>query len=110
MTVYYTDGVVLQSFPVPEGAGWKKATAKDITRITGVQQKYWDCLREGEWRDSELAIARDNVTAIQFGDENSLAGTESEWKAYWIELRVWSESNPDFPSTEKRPTRPGNSH
>ncbi|CAI8821174.1 Phage tail protein [Pseudomonas sp. IT-P100] len=61
---------------------------------------------EDVWRDSELPIAKDNVTAIQFEDPDALPGTEAEWKAYWIALRNWKEGNPDYPDLTKRPIRP----
>lgn len=61
---------------------------------------------EKSWRDAELPIAKDNVTAIQFEDPDALPGTEAEWKAYWIALRNWKEGNPHYPDLTKRPPRP----
>lgn len=61
---------------------------------------------EIEWQTSEMAIAKENVTAIQFEDPGALPGTEAEWKAYWVALRNWKDGNPDFPDMTKRPVRP----
>lgn len=61
---------------------------------------------EDDWRDKELPVAKDNVTAIQFNDPGALPGTEAEWKAYWISLRNWKDGHPDYPDITKRPARP----
>jgi hypothetical protein len=63
-------------------------------------------LIENAWRDLEMPIAKENVTAIQFEDPDALPGTEAEWKAYWVALRNWKDGNPDFPDITKRPVRP----
>ena len=60
---------------------------------------------EDAWRDTEMPIARNNVTAIQFGDED-VPGTEQQWKDYWLALRKWTIDNPDFPDMSKRPVAP----
>ncbi len=60
---------------------------------------------ENEWRDQQMPIARNNVTAIQFGDED-VPGTEQQWKDYWLALRKWTTDNPDFPDMNKRPIQP----
>lgn len=60
---------------------------------------------ENNWREAEMPIAKNNVTAIQFG-ENGIAGTEQQWKDYWLALRKWTQDNPDFPDVTKRPTSP----
>ena len=57
------------------------------------------------WRDQQMPIARNNVTAIQFGDED-VPGTEQDWKEYWLALRKWTTDNPDFPDMNKRPIQP----
>ncbi len=60
---------------------------------------------ENAWRDQQMPIARNNVTAIQFGDEE-VPGTEQQWKDYWLALRKWTTDNPDFPDMNKRPIQP----
>lgn len=60
---------------------------------------------EGEWRDSEMPIAQQNVTAFEYG-EKDIPGTVEQWKAYWLALRKWTVDNPDFPNSEQRPVRP----
>lgn len=60
---------------------------------------------EDEWRDQQMPIAWNNVTAIQFGEEG-VPGTEQQWKDYWLALRKWTTDNPDFPDSAKRPVAP----
>lgn len=60
---------------------------------------------ESQWRDQQMPIARNNVTAIQFGDKD-VPGREQEWKDYWLALRKWTTDNPDFPDMTKRPIQP----
>lgn len=60
---------------------------------------------ENQWRQEQMPIALDNVTAIDFGDD-SIPGTVAEWKAYWLLLRKWTNTNPDFPEINKRPVAP----
>lgn len=57
---------------------------------------------EDAWRDEQMPIAQNNVTALQFG-ETGIPGTEKQWKDYWLALRKWTETNPDFPNKDKRP-------
>ena len=61
---------------------------------------------ENEWRDAEMGVAAENVTAIQFGDPEALPGTEAEWKAYWVALKSWVEGKGHYPDIAKRPKRP----
>lgn len=61
---------------------------------------------ESAWRESEMAIALQNVTAIQFEDPDALPGTEAQWKSYWIKLKSWVEGKGFFPDITKRPVRP----
>lgn len=60
---------------------------------------------ENQWREVQMPIARNNVTAIDFGD-GTIPGTIEQWKAYWLALRKWTETNPDFPDSTKRPIAP----
>lgn len=60
---------------------------------------------ENAWREIEMPIAQQNVTAIQYGDEG-IPGTAQEWQKYWLALRKWNETNPDFPDISKRPIAP----
>lgn len=61
--------------------------------------------RENQWRYDQMAIAQENVTAIEYGAED-IPGTAQQWRAYWLDLRKWTEANPDFPDSSKRPVAP----
>lgn len=61
--------------------------------------------REQDWRDSEMPKAQQNVTAIEYGEED-VPGTSQQWQKYWLALRKWNESNPDFSDSSKRPVAP----
>lgn len=61
--------------------------------------------RENEWRDTEMPKAQQNVTAIEYGEED-IPGTAQQWQKYWLALRKWTETNPDFPDSSKRPLAP----
>jgi hypothetical protein len=60
---------------------------------------------ENEWRTEQMPIALNNVTAIEFGEEG-IPGTAQEWKKFWLALRKWTDTNPDFPDSSKRPVAP----
>ena len=60
---------------------------------------------EDEWRTIEMPIARENVTAIEFGDD-SIPGTTADWKAYWLALRGWDEGADGYPDSTHRPVEP----
>lgn len=61
--------------------------------------------REVIWRSEEAPDARNKVIAFQMG-ASDLPGTEQEWKDYWLGLYKWTEGNPDFPDSTKRPVAP----
>ena len=60
---------------------------------------------ETRWRLEQMPAALETLTAIQLGEVDIL-GTEQQWKDYWLSLRKWTASNPDFPDTNKRPVQP----
>lgn len=60
---------------------------------------------ENNWRDAEMPIAQQNVTAIEYGEEG-IPGTAQQWQKYWLALRKWNDTNPDFPDSTKRPVAP----
>ena len=64
-------------------------------------------LRQTEiaWRDAEMPAAQQNVTAIEYGEED-IPGTAQQWQKYWLSLRKWTSDNPDFPDSSKRPVAP----
>jgi len=62
-------------------------------------------LIEDAWRAIEMPIARENVTAIEFGDDQ-IPGTAADWKAYWLALRAWTESAEGYPDSTHRPLKP----
>jgi len=61
---------------------------------------------ENAWREVEMPIAQQNVTAIEYGEED-IPGTTQQWQRYWLALRKWTAENPDFPDSSKRPVAPG---
>ena len=60
---------------------------------------------ENQWRDLQMPKAQQNVTAIEYGEEG-VPGTAQQWQKYWLALRKWTDSNPDFPDSSKRPVAP----
>lgn len=60
---------------------------------------------ESEWRATQMPIARENVIAIEFGDE-SIPGTAVDWKAYWLALRSWVDGAEGYPDSANRPVSP----
>ena len=60
---------------------------------------------EIDWRDQQMPIVRNNVTAIEYG-EAGILGTAQQWRSYWLALRKWTDANPDFPDSAKRPVAP----
>lgn len=72
--------------------GWSESTSQAISR-------------ENEWRVIEMPKAQQNVTAIEYGEED-IPGTAQQWQKYWLALRKWTDTNPDFPDSSKRPVAP----
>lgn len=60
---------------------------------------------ENLWRAAEMPKAQQNVTAIEYGEEG-IPGTSQQWQKYWLALRKWANTNPDFPDRSKRPVAP----
>ncbi|MGY4639070.1 hypothetical protein [Pseudomonas sp. TE24901] len=60
---------------------------------------------ENAWREEQMPLAQQNVTAIEYG-EADIPGTAGQWQAYWLALRKWTDTNPDFPDSSKRPVAP----
>ena len=60
---------------------------------------------ENAWREAEMPKAQQNVTAIEYGEED-IPGTAQQWQKYWLALRKWTDTNPDFPDSSKRPVAP----
>ena len=101
----YTNGSYLQTYPVPDGPEWRVATEEDIETIKAPNRLLRVGLIEDEWREEQMPIAYNTVTAIGFGEEG-IPGTIEQWKAYWLALRKWTVHNPDFPDSSKRPVAP----
>lgn len=59
-------------------------------------------LLENAWREEQMPIAKNNVTAIEYGEP----GDAQAWKTYWLALRKWTADNPGFPDSTKRPQAP----
>lgn len=100
-------GMIAMQYSRPEGSDTLLYTAQPdgtwaITEITirGVAAKI-----EDEWRAAEMPIARENVTAIEFGDD-TIPGTAAQWKAYWLALRAWTEGAEGYPDATHRPVQP----
>ncbi|QVW25369.1 hypothetical protein KJF94_07285 [Pseudomonas hormoni] len=102
------EGWIIMKEPRPEGDNSTDYTAQadGSWAVTQETLRSKAAVFESVWRDVELPVAKDNVTAIQFEDPDALPGTEAEWKAYWIALRNWKDGNPDYPDLTKRPPRP----
>lgn len=60
---------------------------------------------EAQWREQEMPAAEQNVTALTYGADD-IPGSVVEWQKYWLALRKWTEANPDFPDSSKRPVAP----
>lgn len=60
---------------------------------------------ENSWRDEQMPIAQNTVTALSYGEEG-IPGTVADWQKYWLALRKWTAANPDFPDIAKRPVAP----
>lgn len=101
------DGMIVMQHPRPEGDDTLLYTAQaDGTwAITEETLRAVAAKIEGDWRASEMPVARENVIAIEFGD-NSVPGTSAQWKAYWLALRAWLEGAEGYPDSTRRPLKP----
>ncbi len=101
------EGFIVMQSPRPEGDNTLDYTAQSdgTWAITQETMNAKNAPAENAWRDEQMPIARNNVTALQFG-ETGIPGTEQQWKDYWLSLRKWTDTNPDFPDSTKRPVAP----
>ncbi|MFY0752368.1 hypothetical protein [Pseudomonas sp. NFX5] len=60
---------------------------------------------ENAWREEQMPLAQQTVTALTYGEEG-ISGTVSGWQKYWLALRKWTADNPEFPDSGKRPVAP----
>lgn len=60
---------------------------------------------ESVWREQQMPVAQQNVTALTYGADD-IPGSEEGWQKYWLALRKWTGTNPDFPDSAKRPVAP----
>ena len=103
--VIYTNGTILQTYPIPEGPEWRVATQEDIDRIEAEMQLQRDKLRETTWQTEEMLFIANQLLAIEEEAEDALPGTRTQWLAYRTKVRLWHAST-DFPDITKRPVRP----
>lgn len=60
---------------------------------------------ERQWREVEMLRIQENLTALSFGADD-VPGTVVDWQGYWLSVRKWTDTNPDFPDSAKRPVAP----
>lgn len=99
------EGWIQMSSPRPDSVDYT-AQADGTWIITQETLKAKLAPIEAAWRDSEMPKAQQNVTAIEYGEEG-IPGTAQQWQKYWLALRKWTDTNPDFPDSSKRPVAPG---
>ena len=98
------EGYVLMASTRPEGEDTLDYTAQPDGTWAITQETLNAKLIpiETSWRDAQMPIAQQNVTAIEYGEP----GDAQAWKSYWLALRKWTADNPDFPDSSKRPVAP----
>lgn len=91
----------------PDNEQWWAYVADENGKWVISSEKIYMAEKEQEdaWRAGHMPVALETITAIQLGADD-VDGTEQQWKAYWLALRNWTESNPDFPDRNKRPVAP----
>lgn len=101
------EGWIEMRYPRPEDefTGDYTAQADGTWLITQATLDAKQAALENSWRDTEMPIAQQNVTAIEYGEEG-IPGTAQQWQKYWLSLRKWTADNPDFPDSSKRPVAP----
>lgn len=101
------EGWIEMRYPRPEDefTGDYTAQADGTWLITQATLDAKQAALEIAWRDTEMPIAQQNVTAIEYGEED-IPGTAQQWQKYWLTLRKWTADNHDFPDSSKRPVAP----
>lgn len=61
---------------------------------------------ENQWREQRMLEVADQLLMIEDDDPNAKPGTARQWRDYRIQLRLWTDTNPDFPDISKRPVAP----
>lgn len=97
-------GWIEMSGPRPDSTDYT-AQENGSWAITPETVKLKQAVIELEWRDIEMPKAQQSVTALQYGEEG-IPGTAQQWQKYWLALRKWNDTNPDFPDSTKRPVAP----
>lgn len=67
---------------------------------------------ESAWRVAELPVVARQLEAIEEADADVppvdlLPGTRKQWLKYRGQVSNWTDTNPDFPDSAKRPVQPG---
>lgn len=104
--VIYTNGSILQTFPVPEGPEWRVATEDDVAAAESAMAFRVACAAEDEWTATEMVAVAGQLLMLEDEDPSALPGTAREWRDYRIALRAWKEGAEGFPISEQRPVRP----
>ncbi|PIB51746.1 hypothetical protein AOA57_02565 [Pseudomonas sp. 2588-5] len=63
-------------------------------------------LIENQWREDQMVRVANQLLMLEDDDPDAEPGTARQWRDYRIELRKWTETNPDFPNSSKRPVAP----
>lgn len=100
-------GMIVMQYPRPDGDDTLLYTAQADGAWTITKETMHTLAEriEEDWRATEMPIARENVTAIEFGDDQ-IHGTAADWKAYWLALRAWTEGAEGYPDATHRPVQP----
>ncbi|PJK33050.1 hypothetical protein CWC48_26550 [Pseudomonas sp. S10E 269] len=61
---------------------------------------------EDAWREEQMSRVSNQLLMMEDEDPDAEPGTPRQWRDYRIELRKWTETNPDFPNSSKRPVAP----
>ncbi|WP_426160464.1 hypothetical protein [Pseudomonas sp. DWR1-3-2b2] len=97
--------LMISARPDDESAADYSAQADGTWLITQTTLDAKQASIEMAWRETQMPKAQETVTAIEYG-EDGVPGTAQQWQKYWLALLKWTDTNPDFPDSTKRPTAP----
>ncbi len=77
---------------------------KDAEKAKATEAVY--AVNQEAWRSTEMSFIADQLIALEDGAEDSLPGSDAEWRAYRTKVRNWREGADGYPFEENAPQRP----
>jgi hypothetical protein len=87
--------------------GGKYITSEEALSIVSMEKEMALTIEdENIWREGQMSRVANQILMLDDDDPKAETGTARQWRDYRIQLRSWTDTNPDFPDSSKRPIAP----